>query len=191
MRKDRKEVIKDTQDAIKAILTPFGFKGPRGQYYCDLGTGLLMIGYYGSGSGAEHFTLNIGFGVHSLYEKYDDPQQAKTRRVYNCHYVNRIGWFNFHLAETPLTIEVNGAHYPHSDPWWTIDPDTPLAKRTEILSEIRYLLEEVVLKETLKWSDISQFIEHIKPSYDEDADFVYNALTSQKNVPPPDIRWVG
>jgi len=195
-KSENERIVAQLQDRIKAMLTPYGFRGPRGQYHLNLSTGILMVSYKSSKYTKTEFTLNIGFGLHALYADYEYPKQAKIYRVSNCHYVNDIGWFNHYIAPDPVVYRMGRKVKATRGIYWRIGPKYSHEHREKALEEIEYLLCDVTLPIILPWNDIEVFREHIKPDDDvkiEDSYFawIYHALKSKVYIQPPIIRPLG
>lgn len=186
------KVVHDIRDGLRE----HGFKGSGQSFYLRDDAGAFVVGFKTDKNDTRDkikFTINLGFGLRALYDRYPWPKEPKTPSAGQCHFVQRIGWYNYHRAADPITKQtlLSGVATKVHDVWWAIERP---GDADDVIPQVRSLLLEVALPEVLKWRDRNTFIAHLEslcPNADSYKAWIIEALGADAYIEPPGMRMAG
>lgn len=187
-----RNVVHDIGDGLRER----GFKGSDQSFHLRDDAGSFVVGFkedkYSTRDKIK-FTINLGFGVRALYDRYPWPQEPNTPSLDHCHFVQRVGWYNYHRAVAPITKQTffSGIATKVHDVWWTIERP---GDADDVIPQVRSLLLDVALPEVLKWRDRDTFTAHLEtlcPDTDSYKAWIIEALGADAYIEPPGMRMAG
>ena len=186
------KVVHDVRDSLREC----GFMGSDQSVYLRDDAGNFVVGFkkdkYSTPEKIK-FTINLGFGSRALYDRYPWPKEPGTPSLGQCHFVQRVGWYNYHRAANPITKKtlLSGIATKVHDVWWAIERP---GDADDIIPQVRSLLLDAALPEVLKWRDRDRFIAHLEslcPNADSYKAWIIEALDADTYIDPPGIRMAG